>query len=167
MTTGLAPTLAPGVTIAGSLLPPIPVVPLTFRAYGSLFLPTIAEQDGARASFDLFYVGGAVCPTLRRESFTGMLCVGGQLGVLRSHPETQNRGIDDKTDGLWNAVSEARITVPVLAPLALTAGVSGVLPLLRPTFGYTRSDAAATRAELHKVSFLAFSADVGLAFFFP
>jgi hypothetical protein len=167
MTTGLAPTIAPGVTIAGSLSPPIPVVPLTFRGYGSLFLPTIAEQQGARASFDLLYVGGAVCPTLRRPAFTGMLCFGGQLGVLRSHPETQSRGIEDKTEGLWNAVSEARISVPVLAPLALTAGVAGVLPILRPTFGYTPSAAGAPRADLHKVSFLALSADVGLALFFP
>lgn len=167
MTTGLAPTLAPGATIAGSLSPPIPVFPLTFRGYGSLFVPTIAEQDGARATFDLLYVGGAVCPTLRRPSFTGMLCVGGQLGLLRSHPETQSRGIDDKTEGLWNAVTEARITVPVIAPLALTAGVSGVLPILRPTFGYTPSGAGATKADLHKVSFLALSADVGLALFFP
>jgi hypothetical protein len=96
-----------------------------------------------------------------------MLCFGGHLGVLRSHPETQGRNVDDKTEIIWNAVSEGRITIPLFAPLALTGGVSAVLPLLRPTFGYTRSDAAQTPANLHKVSSFAAAADAGIGFFFP
>ena len=81
-----------------------------FVATASLFLPTKAEQDGARASFDLFYLGSAICPTMRRPAVTLMLCFGGHLGVLRSHPETQGRNIEDKTEVIWNAVSEGRIT---------------------------------------------------------
>jgi hypothetical protein len=161
---GLAPAIAPGGSIAGALFLPNGI-PLGLRGYASLFLPTNATQDGATASFDLVYVGGSVCPTLRRPSFTGMLCFGGQLGVVRSHPETQGRTIQDKTLGLWNGVSEARISIPLFAPLALTGGVSAILPLLRPTFEYTRTDG--TSANLHKVSSFAVSADAGIGFFFP
>jgi len=166
VTSGVAPTVDAGGSIAGTLFLPRGI-PIGLRGYGSLFLPTKAEQDGARASFDLFYLGSAICPTMRRPAVTLMLCFGGHLGVLRSHPETQGRNIEDKTEVIWNAVSEGRITVPLFAPLALTGGISAVLPLLRPTFGYTRSDAASTPANLHKVSSFAVAADAGIGFFFP
>jgi hypothetical protein len=164
VTSGLAPALDAGGSIAGTLF--FPKIPLGLRGQGSLFLPTTAAEDGARASFDLFYLGGAVCPTLRRPAVVAMLCFGGHLGVLRSHPETLDRGIADKSEPLWSAVSEARVTLPVAAPLGLTAGVSSVLPLLRPSFGYTRSDTGKA-AELHKVSPLAVAADVGIGLLFP
>ncbi len=163
---GIAPAVDPGGSIAGTLFLPRGI-PIGLRGYGSLFLPTKAAQDGASASFDLFYLGSAICPTLRRPAATLMLCFGGHLGVLRSHPETQSRNIDDKTEIIWNAVSEGRITIPLFAPLALTGGLSAVLPLLRPTFGYTRSDATGTPATLHKVSSFAVAADAGIGFFFP
>jgi len=165
VTSGLAPSVDPGASLGGALF--IPRIPLALRGYASLFLPTTGEEDNARASFDLFFVGGAVCPTLRRPAVVAMLCFGGQLGVLRSHPETLARGIEDKTAGLWNAVSEVRISIPIAAPIAITAGFSGILPLLRPTFEYTRSDQGAARASLHRVSSFAVSADVGIGFFFP
>lgn len=165
LSSGIAPQVDPGGTIAGMVF--LPRIPLGLRGYGSLFLPTTADQDRARASFDLFYLGGAVCPTLRRPTIVAMLCFGGQLGVIRSHPETLGRGIDDKTEAIWNAVSEARVSLPIFAPVALTAGVSAVLPLVRPTFGYTRSDQGASRANLHEVSSFAVAADVGVGFFFP
>lgn len=166
ITSGIAPAVDAGGSIAGTLFLPNGI-PIGLRGYGSLFLPTKATQENARASFDLFYLGSAICPTLRRPSATLMLCFGGHLGVLRSHPETQGRGIDDKTEGIWNAVSEARITVPLFAPLALTGGLSAVLPLVRPAFRYTRPDAAGTPANLHKVASFAVAADAGIGFFFP
>lgn len=166
ITSGVAPAVDAGGSIAGTLFLPNGV-PIGLRGYGSLFLPTKATQDNASASFDLFYLGSAICPTLRRPAATLMLCFGGHLGVLRSHPETQGRGIDDKTEIVWNGVSEGRVTIPLFAPLALTGGLSAVLPLLRPTFGYTRSDATGTRADLHKVSSFAVAADAGIGFFFP
>lgn len=162
---GLAPAIDPGASVAGSLF--IPRIPLGFRAYSVLYLPTTAEEDGARATFDLFYVGGSVCPTLRRPAVVAMLCFGGHLGVIRSHAETKDRGIQEKTDGIWNAVAEARVTIPIIAPVAVTGGVSGVLPILRPTFGYTHADAAKTADTLHRVSAVGVAADLGLGFFFP
>jgi hypothetical protein len=162
--TGVAPKLDPGAGVAGILF--VPGLPLGVRGSANLYLPTTAEQDGARASFDLFYLGGALCPTLRRPAVTLMLCLGGHLGVLRSHPETAGRVIDEKTAILWNAVTEGRVSLPVIAPVALTAGVSAVLPLVRPTFEYTSSDRAVGRANLHEVSAFALAADAGIGFFF-
>lgn len=165
VSSGLAPEVAFGGTVAGMLF--VPKIPIALRAYASLYVPTKASDDGARASFDLITFGGAICPTLRRPAIILMLCFGGHLGAIRSHPETQGRDIQDKTGALWNAVSEGRITIPIAAPVALTGGISGVLPLLRPTFGYTRSDTAKTTASLHQVSSFAVVADVGIGFFFP
>ena len=162
---GLAPEVDPGAVISGILYPP--GIPIGLRGYTGLFLPLETEKDGARGTFDLFYVGGALCPTLRRKVATGMICIGGQLGVIRSHAETMDRGIEEKSLPLWNGVTEARVTVPILAPVALTAGVAGIVPLLRPTFQYTRSDVRLGQENLHKVSPVAFSADLGIAFFFP
>jgi hypothetical protein len=161
---GLTPDVAFGGSIAGTLFLPNDI-PLGLRGYGTLFAPTTANADGAQASFDLFYIGGAVCPTLRRPAIVGMLCVGGQLGVVRSHPETQNRGIADKTEPIWNGVTEVRVSIPIVAPVALTAGLSAVLPLLRPTFEYTHTDGSA--GNLHKVSYFGGAADLGIGFFFP
>jgi hypothetical protein len=163
--TGVAPKLDPGAGVAGILF--VPGVPLGLRGSANLYLPTTAEKDGARASFDLFHLGSALCPTLRRPAVTLMLCLGGHLGVLRSHPETASRVIDEKTAIVWNAVTEGRVSLPVIAPLALTAGVSAVLPIVRPTFEYTSSDPAVGRDNLHKVSAFALAADAGIGFFFP
>jgi hypothetical protein len=161
--TGLSPSLDGGVAVSGVLFPP--GVSVGLRGYAAVFLPTPVNRDGAQGTFDLLYVGGALCPALRGEVATGMLCVGGQLGVMRSHADTEQRGIEQKTLPLVNAVGEARVSFPVIAPVAITAGVAAIVPVLRPTFEYTA--AGPTTANLHKVSPLAGSGDVGIAFFFP
>jgi hypothetical protein len=165
LTTGLAPALDPGAVVTGLLVPP--GVPVGLRGYTILLLPSPAERDGARGTFDTLVLGGSLCPTLRRRLFVGMLCTGGQLGAMRSHAETKDRGIEEKTLPLWNLAAEARASFPVLPPVAITAGVAGILPLLRPTFEYNPSRAGAAPEDLHKVSPVAFTADVGIAFFFP
>ena len=162
---GLGPMLDPGASVSGVLFPP--GIPIGLRGYTALFLPTQGEKDGARGTFDLLYVGGGLCPTLRGKVAVGMVCLGGQLGVVRSHGDTKNRGIEEKTLPLFNAAVEARVSFPLIAPLALTAGVAGILPLARPTFQYTRGDPALGQDNLHKVSGIAITGDVGIAFFFP
>lgn len=167
MAAGLTPQLAPGIGVEGVLF--IPNIPLGLRAYGNVFLPTTAERDGAKASFDLIYVGTAVCPTLRKKSFVGMICVGGQLGVLRSNAETPNRAIEEKSSVVWNGVTELRVSIPVVAPLEVTAGLGAVLPLLRPSVGYAPASGPAGIASqnLHKVDVFGFTGSVGVGFFFP
>ncbi len=145
---GLAPSPDPGAMIGGILYPP--GIPIGLRGYTALFLPLETEKDGAKGTFDLFYVGSALCPTLRGKFAVGMICIGGQLGVVRSHADTKNRGIEEKSLLLWNGVTEARVTVPIIAPVALTAGVGAVVPILRPTFQYTRSDRAWARKTCTK-----------------
>ncbi|MBX3193414.1 MAG: hypothetical protein KF819_40910 [Labilithrix sp.] len=160
---GLAPVVAPGLGVDAIIVPP--GFPVGLRGYGSIFLPTNTTRDGAAASFDLLYVGSAICPFIRGDLGTAMICIGGQLGVIRSDPTTPSRGIDDKTLPLWNGVTELRVSVPILAPVSLTAGVGGVLPIVRPTFRYTASNGQ--RENLHKVSVFGFTAAVGAGFFFP
>ena len=162
---GLAPDVTPGAQVAGTLW--LPGIPVGARGYGGIFLPTNAEQDGARGNFDLITIGSALCPTLRGPIGVAMICVGSQLGVLRSHADTKDRNVDEKTMLLWNLVGELRFTVPVYAPIAITGGLGGVLPILRPTFLYTSSDAARSREDLHKVALAGLVADVGIAFVFP
>ncbi len=165
LTSGLAPAFDPGVVFTGLLYPP--GVPVGLRGYTVLLLPMDAEKDGARGSFDTLYLGGSLCPTLRKKRIVGMLCAGGQLGGMRSHAETKGRGIEEKTLPLWNLAAEARVSFPVLPPLSVNAGVAGIVPLLRPTFQYTGAAPGAGQDNLHKVSPVAVSADVGIAFFFP
>ncbi len=165
LTSGLAPALAPGAVITGLLQPP--GVPLGLRGYTVLLLPSPAERDGARGTFDTLYLGGSLYPVLRRRLIVGMLCAGGQIGVIHSHAETKDRGIEEKTLPLWNLAAEARASFPVLPPATITAGVAGILPLVRPTFEYAPTTPGAAPANLHEVSRLAVTADVGIAFFFP
>lgn len=169
MAAGLAPTLAPGGGVEGVLFVP-GLSSIGFRAYGSVFLPTTAERDGARGSFDMLYVGSAVCPTLRGKAAVAMLCFGGQLGILRSNAETAGRGIEEKTLPVWNAVTEARVSIPIMAPVEVTANLGAVLPIVRPTYGFAPSNAAPGSGyteNLHKVSFFGMTASVGIGFFFP
>jgi len=166
VSTGLAPELGIGATVEGVLYPPS--APVGFRGYASLFLPTTASQRGASAVMDMVYVGSAVCPALRSKTGNLMLCVGGQLGVLRSHAETQNRGIEEKSMPLFNAVTEARFSLPLAAPVEIAGSVGGVLPIVRPTFRYTPLAGGPGASEnLHKVAAFGVTASLGVGFYFP
>lgn len=164
---GLAPSLAGGAGVEAILYPP--AIPVGFRGYTSLFLPTTAEVRGlggqARASFDMLFVGGSLCPTIEGRRVNVMGCAGGQIGLLRPRAETAAGAIGEDLMPLLNAVLEARISVKIAAPIGATAGVGGALPLLRPKARYTATDGG--RAILHEPSVLALTADVGLGFFFP
>ena len=160
---GLAPTLAPGAGVDAILYPP--KIPIGFRGYTTLFLPTSAEKDGARASFDMLYAGGSLCPTLRgRVNLLG--CVGGHLGLLRPRAETSGRGISEDVLLLWTAMAELRVHVPLVAPIGVSAGVGAGLPILRPELAYRRSGGGGTDT-LHRPEVYVLTADVGIGFFFP
>jgi hypothetical protein len=164
---GFAPKLAVGAGVQGTLYPP--GVPLGFRGYTSLFLPSTLERAGAagpaRASFDMIYAGGSLCPLLVDGRFGLLACAGGQLGAIRPRPETGGRGIDSSLMPLLNAVLELRATLKIAAPIGATAGVAGALPLLRPTTDFTGP--GGQRQIFHELAAVAFIADVGLGFFFP
>jgi hypothetical protein len=160
---GLLPSVAPGAGVHAILYPP--GIPVGFRGYTTLFLPTDTTQDGARATFDMLYAGGTVCPTLRRRvNLLG--CLGGQLGVLRPRAETTNRGISEDLMPVLNAVAEVRVHVPIVAPIGIAAGVGAGVPILRPELRYQRSTGTGT-AVLHQPDAVTLSADVGLGLFFP
>jgi hypothetical protein len=159
---GLTPSPAVGAGVESILYPP--GVPVGFRGFVNLFLPTTASKDDARASFDMLYAGGSICPTYRAR-VNVMGCLGGHLGILRPRAETPNRGISEDILPLWNAVAELRVSIPIAAPIGASIGGSAALPLLRPTFEYTAP--GGQTAVLHKVSAVAFTGSAGLGFFFP
>ena len=169
MTRASCPSATPGGSIAG-IARSSDGIPIGFRGL-RLSLPArpTAERTARARSFDLFYLGSAICPTLRRPAITAMLCLGGHLGVLRSHPETQGRDISDKTEpDLERRQPRSRMHYPARRSGRAHRGVPPVLPILRPTSGYTRSDAGlARRPACHKVSAFAMAADAGIGLLFP
>ncbi len=159
---GLAPNVAPGAGVHAILYPP--GVPIGFRGYTVLFLPSEAEKDGARATFDMLYGGGALCPTLRgRVNLLG--CLGGQLGLLRPRADSRGRGISEELLPVLNAMAELRVHAPIVAPIAAAAGVGVGLPILRPELEYRRTDGRTD--VLHRAEAYLLTADVGLGFVFP
>lgn len=153
--TGLAPAAAFGAGVTGILYPPDLAV--GFRGTAALFLPTTAEGNGARATVDLVYLGGALCPTLRGK-VNFMTCVGGQLGVLRPHAETA--GVREEVLGLVNVTAELRMSAMLAPPIGVGLGVGGLVPILRPSV-------ESPQGTLHHVSVVGLTADVGFGFFFP
>jgi hypothetical protein len=165
---GLAPSVAIGAGVEAILYPP--GIPVGFRGFTALFpsipfLSASASKDGARATFDMLYVGGTVCPTLRR-AVNVMLCLGGQFGALRAHAETDNRGIKDgELLPIWNALLEARMSFTIIKPIGASGGLGLAVPLLVPKFEY-RTTSGQTDT-LHEVSPVVFVASGGLGFVFP
>jgi hypothetical protein len=163
MVTGLAPSVALGAGAEALLYPPR--IPIGFRGFGTLFLPTKADRDGAQASIDMVYVGSGLCPTIQSQRINVMGCLGGHLGLLRPRAETPNRGIRESVLPIWNALAELRISIPIASPIGFSAGAGLAFPLFRSAIEYRASNGAVE--ELHKVSAFAFTADAGLGFFFP
>lgn len=160
---GLTPTVVPGAGVQALLYPPR--IPIGLRGYATLFLPTEAEKEGARASFDMLYGGGSLCPTLRAR-VNVLACVGGHLGFLRPRAETANRGVSESLLPVLNLVAELRVHVPLVSPIGAAAGVAAGLPILRPELEYQRSDGRGLDT-LHRAQGYVLTADVGIGVSFP
>lgn len=161
--TGLAPTVAPGLTATALVHPP--EIPLGFHGFASLFLPTTADGAGASASVDMGYVGGSLCPTVRGRHASVMACIGGHVGLLRPRAKVGSTPLKEQVLPLWNLLGELRLSVPLVHPIGIFMGIGGMLPLLRPSFEYRRPDGSVS--ELHRVSVVAATADLGIGFFVP
>ena len=154
MVAGLAPEAAWGAGVNAILFPP--GVPVGFRGFATLFLPTRAAGDGAVVDFDMLLLGGSVCPTLRgRVNLMG--CIGGHLGALRPRPRGPSTfALPDELVSIWNASAEVRVSIPIASPIMIGAGVGGAVPLVRPRY-----------ERLHESAIVAFVADVGVGLYFP
>lgn len=162
MAGGMTPSTAAGGGVEGMIS--IPGIPIGLRGYGNVFLPTTASKDGAIANYDLLYVGSALCPTLR-GTVNLMACIGGHLGGVRPRAQTRDRGISEDPMPIWNVMLEARIRVPIVAPLAAFGGLGGGIPLLRPTSEFRRT--TGETATLYELGSAVFTATLGIGFFFP
>jgi len=160
---GFTPNVAIGPTVEAILYPPR--IPIGFRGFTTLLLPQAADKDGARATLDVLYLGGALCPTIRGTRISVMGCLGGHLGLIRPRADTANRGITESLLPIWNLLAELRISVPIVSPIGFSAGVGAAVPIFRSTVEYRASNGA--MEELHKMSVVVLTADAGLGFFFP
>ncbi len=160
---GLTPSVAVGAGVEALLYPPR--IPVGFRGFTTLFYPSTADKDGAKASLDMLYLGGALCPTIRGQRINVMGCLGGHLGLIRPRAETSGRGIKENILPIWNALAELRVSIPIVRPIGFQAGVGAALPLFRSTIEYRTTTGAIE--ELHKVSIVVLTADAGLGFVFP
>lgn len=163
---GMLPGVAPGGGVYGILFPP--GIPVGFRGFGAVFPSVLglntADKDGASASFDMLWLGGSVCPTARGR-VNWMVCLGGLLGATRPRADSKSRGIDESILPIWNAVLELRTSFTIVSPIGATAGIGGMLPLLRPEVDY-RTSAGGTDV-LFQTGHVAATADVGLGFVAP
>lgn len=159
---GMTPSTAAGGGVEGMIS--IPGIPIGLRGFGNVFLPTTASKDGAIANYDLLYVGSALCPTLR-GTVNLMACVGGHLGGVRPRAQTKDRGISEDLMPIWNVMLEARIRIPIVAPLAVFGGIGGGIPLLRPTSEFRRTTGETT--TLYELGSAVVTATLGIGFFFP
>ena len=146
VSSGLAPHTTVGAGAEWMVL--FPKVPLGLRGYANVFYPTTAASPAARATYDLLYVGGALCPVLRDTTVDLFVCAGPQIGGLRARDTAG--GVKDGVLPLVNLVAEGRAAVRVFGPLEVSAGVAGVLPLARPS------------SAVHQPSILGFTADFGV-----
>ncbi len=154
MIAGLAPQLAWGAGVNAILY--APGVPIGFRGFTTLFLPTHTDVGASRVDFDMLLFGGSLCPTIRgRVNLMG--CVGGHLGLMRPRPQGSAAStLPDDLIPIWNASAELRVSIPVMAPIAAGAGVGAALPIVRPKY-----------QGAWESSVVAMTADVALGFFFP
>lgn len=153
---GLAPHATLGAGAEWMLL--FPKVPLALRGYANVFYPTTAIDGQARATYDLLYVGGSLCPVLRNREVDLFACASTQIGGLRARDAAG--GVAEEVLPLVNVAAEGRLAVRLLGPLELSAGIAAVLPLARPKS--TFAAAAGGTSTLLELSPLAFTADIGL-----
>lgn len=158
---GLTPDLAWGA--GGGAILFAPNVPIGLRGEASLFVPTSAEERGARADFDMVLSGGFICPTLERGRARWMACAGGHAGILRARTVAPLPA--ETLRGLLDVAFELRTGVRLVGPLAFGAGIGAALPIFRPQFDVPVPGGPSV--TVHHVSAVALSADVGVGVFFP
>lgn len=161
---GLLPGFGAGV-YAGGLLEPPSFVPL--QGFGAVWLDTTEQAGGpGRATFSAAFVGAGICPLRWRSDLVrAYACANGHVGMITSRgegfdlPKTTERRLH--TAGAL----EGRLSLRVVGPLALRAGVSAAVPLARDSFVYRRADGAI--AEVFRMSPVVLLADLGFGVVLP
>jgi hypothetical protein len=152
---GLMPHPSLGVHVDALLSPPR-WIPL--EGYGAIW-PYDAANDGAlHGQFTVAWVGGGLCPLHflgERWLFYG--CASGIAGIEWS----QGSGSPNGLSPILAAAIEGRVTLRVGGPFSVRAGASGVVPILRPSYGTNASP-----TELYHLTVLAAVGDVGIGLVF-
>jgi hypothetical protein len=163
---GILPHAAAGIQVDGLLqFPHVP--PLEGR--GAVFpgeTVTVAGGGGNEKSFAFGYVAGGICPLWHDgPRLHGYGCVATYLGVMRSVDTGPTRPRDTATDPFLAPALEGRITLRVIGPFSVRAGVAGLVPLLRPR--YESVSSVGPTVSVYRAAPIAAMLDVGLGIVVP
>jgi hypothetical protein len=161
---GLQPKLGLGVGVNAILEPPhfLPV-----EAFGAIFFDSSAPGDrGSYVTLNVAYVGSGLCPLRWRARVLHLFaCAESHLGLTRARAGGFESSSSEAFRPLLDGALSGRATVRLVGPLALRAGLSGVVPLLRYRYTYERDDGSRGTAFL--ASPVAAVLDVGLGLALP
>jgi hypothetical protein len=160
---GLLPGTAFGVTTSAVLEPPAFWGIFVTGSYW--FQRSVTAQNGAKSDVSLAHAGAGLCPIYwGADRVSYRLCAGFLIGSLQS----KGVGFDtEKSDEKLSAhvLVPNRLGLRLGGPLALTAGVSLFVPLVRTELTYRTSDGVSH--SLYDPSPVAGAVDLGVALFFP
>lgn len=144
---GIVPTFGLGV-FANGLIEPPGLFP--FEGFGAVWFDDRASNGGVSVSF--YELGGGLC-LLHYESARVHVvgCGLGEIGLMTGTFNGQSHGAP-----YLGLAPEARVSLRLVGPFALRAGVSAMVAVLRPDF-----------AGLFESSVIGGRADVGLGALFP
>jgi hypothetical protein len=152
---GLMPNPALGVR-ADALLTPPRWIPL--EGYAAIWPYDSSTHGPLHGELTVGWLGGGLCPLHflgRRWLFYG--CASGIVGIAVS----EGNGTPNGPSPILAAAIEGRASLRVGGPFSVRVGVSGVIPILRPSYG-----TGGNPIELYHLTALAAVADVGMGVVF-
>lgn len=171
---GPLPGVGLGVQAHGLLEPPAPEPSRrmgfwpVFEGFGAIFPAASSDATSGNGSvtFSFGVLGGGICPLrYHGDRLHLYACVQGQLGVLtaRGSGFVHERSIAPRVYLASGAAG--RVSLRVVGPLAVRAGVGFAIPWLRHRYVYEETDGSVS--ELHRLAPVAAYADVGFGVVFP
>ncbi len=129
------------------------------------FPRTADAERGASAELSLLHAGAALCPlAFKRGTFSYHFCGGLLLGALRSRGTGFDAQQSDNAPSVYLQLP-SRVSLGLAGPLALTASVSFLAPLVRSEVTYRAANGS--DQTLFEPSPVAVSGGVGLTLLFP
>ncbi len=160
---GVVPGAGAGASLAAVVAPPHF---WAIRVGGAYFFDSSQDiPGGARATVSLAYGEALLCPLARAAGRLRVLtCAGAQVGSLQTRGTGFSRNIPDESLQV-NVAAKGEVSLRLVSPLVLLAGVTALVPTTRDALGYTRADG--TTQEFFRTSAVAAIGEVGVGLQFP
>jgi hypothetical protein len=124
-----------------------------------------AAERGATAKLSLYQGGVALCPVSSKlPALAYRACAGVIAGALRSRGQGFDADLSDDAPSLYAALP-SRLTITLVGPLALTAEITPMVPLVHTKVTYR--DALGSERTLFAPPVLAVAGALGLAVLLP